>query len=71
MAQKTVLRLLLSKFGPLSTEMEKVIVVNHNQTEDFDIDETDSEKPEIEIVNDLNDSSVKGMLENARKEICK
>ena len=71
MAQKTVLRLLISKFGPLSTEMERVIIANHNQTEDFEIDETDSEKPEIEIVNDLNDGSVKSMLENARKEICK
>ena len=56
MAKKTVLKLLLSKFGPLNTQLERAI--KEDQTVDGEYDDNPARKPELteeqeaEIVSD-------------------
>jgi recombination protein RecT len=67
MAQKTVLKLLLSKFAPLSIEMQKAVisdqaVINDAETEDITyVDNTD-------VVIDENLVRVRKMIETAKTE---
>jgi len=76
MALKTVIKLLLSKFAPLSIEMQRAVItdqsiINDVETEDVTyVDNTEefrSEAAEIEmnaLINDINNAKSKQELED-------
>lgn len=57
MAQKTVLKLLISKYGPMSLQMEKAIlsdqaIIKNHENNDFDYGDSPSPKNEAEKINE-------------------
>ena len=70
MAKKTVLKLLLSKFGPLNTQLERAI--KEDQTVDGEYEDNPMRKPELseeqeaEIVADANKLADELEAENER-----
>ena len=77
MAQKTVIKLLLSKFAPLSVEMQRAVITDQaviNDAETMDVDyidntpeEIDKEKERIELL--IHDAKTEDELTNLRESV--
>jgi recombination protein RecT len=70
MALKTVLKLLLSKYAPLSVEMQKAIIADHSvikDSETMDVEYTDNQTQTIDDVNyDKERERIIEFIENAK-----